>query len=204
MRGTVEPKSAVYMRSMPCMEEWVRMSIVRPGTSFAVSEYSDGWYKLETPSGERWWVYAPNRLTNINTYELDTSEHMSDDKPKVTMRKNVLSLTKFKRALASIKKNYSEDKKESLIAHFTAIKAEAPELTSFVDHVIVQISSNADKASLCLAKWGERSSIHNECVGVDAVSCQAMQGSFDECASACRHNPEAQACTMQCVPVCQL
>ncbi len=201
MRGTVEPKSAVYMRSMPCMEEWARMSIVRPGTSFAISEYSDGWYKLETASGERWWVYK-SRLTNINTYEVDASTPTI--KPSTVVRRPVFSSLKFKRALASIKKNYSEDKKESLIVHFTAIKAEAPELASFVDHVIVQISSNADQASLCLAKWGERSSIHNECVGVDAWACQAMQGSFNECASACRHNPEAQVCTMQCVPVCQL
>lgn len=204
MAWTVEPKSAVYMRSMPCMEEWVRMSIVRPGTQFSVSEYSDGWYKLSTPSGEQWWVYAPNRLTNINTYEVDGSAHASYDKPKITVRRSVLSLTKFKKALASIKKNYNDEQIDSLIGHFTSIKTEAPELASFADYVIAQISSDSDKATMCLAQWGGRSSIHSECVGVDAGACQAMQGSFDECASACRHNSEAQACTMQCVAVCQL
>lgn len=32
--------------------------------------------------------------------------------------------------------------------------------------------------------------------------CLAKGGVFNECASACRHNPEAQICTMQCVLTC--
>lgn len=136
MAGTVEPKSAVYMRSMPCMEEWVRLSIVRPGTSFAVSEYSDGWYRLETPSGEQWWVYAPNRLTNIDTHEVTTSDTHTTSHTSTPVRKPIFSSLKFKRALATINKNYSDAEIVSLVEHFTAIKDEAPELAPMVDYAV--------------------------------------------------------------------
>jgi hypothetical protein len=32
--------------------------------------------------------------------------------------------------------------------------------------------------------------------------CVAQGGEFNECASACRHNPKAQVCTLQCVLTC--
>jgi hypothetical protein len=32
--------------------------------------------------------------------------------------------------------------------------------------------------------------------------CVAQGGEFNECASACRHNPNAQVCTLQCVLIC--
>lgn len=32
--------------------------------------------------------------------------------------------------------------------------------------------------------------------------CVAKGGEFNPCASACRHNPEAEVCTMQCVLTC--
>lgn len=135
MVGTVEPKSAVYMRSMPCMEEWVRMSIVRPGTAFSINEYSDGWYKLTTPSGEQWWVYK-SRLVNINTYEVTASDTHNTSHTSTPVRKPLFSSLKFKRALATINKNYSDAEIVSLVEHFTAIKDEAPELAPMVDYAV--------------------------------------------------------------------
>ncbi|MGM5480496.1 MAG: hypothetical protein ACQESC_03485 [Nanobdellota archaeon] len=44
---------------------------------------------------------------------------------------------------------------------------------------------------------------HAECEGIPESTCQEMGGYFNECASACRHDPEAEFCTMQCVIVCQ-
>ena len=41
-----------------------------------------------------------------------------------------------------------------------------------------------------------------ECEGVSQDACTQMNGSFDSCASACRNQPNATVCTMQCVPVC--
>lgn len=43
---------------------------------------------------------------------------------------------------------------------------------------------------------------YGECEYIGADWCTQQGGVFDECASACRHNPNAEICTMQCVPVC--
>jgi hypothetical protein len=42
-----------------------------------------------------------------------------------------------------------------------------------------------------------------ECEYISQEECTYLYGTFDECASACRHDLEAQACTLQCVPVCK-
>jgi len=44
----------------------------------------------------------------------------------------------------------------------------------------------------------------HECEGIGKDACQEIGGHFNECASACRNDPTAEICTMQCVQVCQL
>lgn len=41
-----------------------------------------------------------------------------------------------------------------------------------------------------------------DCEGISEEQCQEIGGTFNECASACRNNPEAEFCTLQCVQVC--
>ncbi len=43
----------------------------------------------------------------------------------------------------------------------------------------------------------------NECGGISKEICEEIWWNFNECASACRNNPEAEICTMQCVAVCE-
>lgn len=43
----------------------------------------------------------------------------------------------------------------------------------------------------------------NECEGMGKEMCEDLGGTFNECASACRNNPDAQVCTLQCVLVCE-
>jgi hypothetical protein len=58
-------------------------------------------------------------------------------------------------------------------------------------------------AALCAEKNGNWLEEYSECEGGgDADWCRTYGGNFNECASACRHNPEAEICTMQCVLVC--
>lgn len=45
---------------------------------------------------------------------------------------------------------------------------------------------------------------YNECEGINSSQCQVLAGEFNECASACRHQPEGRVCTMQCVTVCNI
>lgn len=62
-------------------------------------------------------------------------------------------------------------------------------------------STNAQK---CASQGGTWSEEYKECTGIGANSCQEIGGTFNECASACRHDPNAQACIMMCVQVCTL
>lgn len=41
-----------------------------------------------------------------------------------------------------------------------------------------------------------------ECENINESTCTELGGTFDECTSACRNDPEAEICTLQCVPVC--
>jgi hypothetical protein len=42
-----------------------------------------------------------------------------------------------------------------------------------------------------------------DCTGITANQCQEIGGTFNECASACRNDPTAEVCTLQCVQVCE-
>lgn len=54
----------------------------------------------------------------------------------------------------------------------------------------------------CLLEEGKWLDAYSECEYINKDWCDSISGVFEECASACRHNPEAEICTMQCVPVC--
>lgn len=54
----------------------------------------------------------------------------------------------------------------------------------------------------CEQNGGTWSEQYKECTGIDQTTCSAIKGTFNECASACRHDPNAQVCTLQCVLVC--
>jgi hypothetical protein len=56
----------------------------------------------------------------------------------------------------------------------------------------------------CVNVGGTWSAEYKECTGTSADTCKAIGGTYNECASACRHDPKAQACVMMCVAVCTL
>src|SRR5271163_1344791 len=64
--------------------------------------------------------------------------------------------------------------------------------------------SRASKlAKACKKNGGTWLEKYWECEYAPQQWCEASGGRFDECASACRHNPDpATSCTMQCVPIC--
>lgn len=41
-----------------------------------------------------------------------------------------------------------------------------------------------------------------ECEGISSNVCEEMGGNFVECGSACRNDPDAEICTLQCVQYC--
>ncbi|MFP4424574.1 MAG: DUF333 domain-containing protein [Candidatus Woesearchaeota archaeon] len=68
--------------------------------------------------------------------------------------------------------------------------------------VFVEDISYEDKCeNLYDGKWLPE---FTECEGISEEQCKELGGSFDSCASACRHDPDADMCTMQCVQVCDV
>lgn len=62
---------------------------------------------------------------------------------------------------------------------------------------------NPDPEGACLSFDGTWLSDYKECEGMSQEMCENLGGTYDACASACRRNPKAELCTMQCVQVCQ-
>jgi hypothetical protein len=60
-----------------------------------------------------------------------------------------------------------------------------------------------DLATACVSENGKWSAEYKECEGISKATCETIGGKFNECASACRHDPKAEICTMQCVLVCE-
>ena len=54
----------------------------------------------------------------------------------------------------------------------------------------------------CAGNGGQWLAEFNECEYISESQCSEMNGEYNECESACRHNPDAEICTTQCVPVC--
>lgn len=60
-----------------------------------------------------------------------------------------------------------------------------------------------DPEGACLSFDGKWLPETRECEGMSREQCENLGGSFNECASACRNDPNAEICTLQCVLVCQ-
>jgi hypothetical protein len=68
---------------------------------------------------------------------------------------------------------------------------------------IAQDVHTAELAKACQSKGGKWLEKYSECEHADRQWCAATGGKFEECGSACRHDPDPTApCTMQCVPLC--
>lgn len=59
-------------------------------------------------------------------------------------------------------------------------------------------------AADCQKNSGTWLAQYRECEYISKDWCDRFGGMFNECESACRHNPQAEVCTLQCVPVCEL
>ena len=67
----------------------------------------------------------------------------------------------------------------------------------------MEIKVRAERARNCTESGGVYDLSYDECLGVDGAMCSSIGGTWNECASACRNQPGATICTMQCVQVCE-
>lgn len=79
--------------------------------------------------------------------------------------------------------------------------AEKEKAQNIVEGECVDETPNPEGACLSFdGNWLDQS---QECEGMSQNQCETLGGEYNECASACRNNPEVEVCTMQCVQVCQ-
>ena len=62
-------------------------------------------------------------------------------------------------------------------------------------------ASGDNLAEACTAIGGTWLAEHQECENGEKAWCEARDGTFDPCASACRHSDD-QVCIAMCVPLC--
>lgn len=66
------------------------------------------------------------------------------------------------------------------------------------------VPSDTSSQQQCEIFGGKWLPDHNECEGLSQLQCQEVGGTFAECASPCRHDPNAEVCVQLCVPVCSI
>lgn len=63
---------------------------------------------------------------------------------------------------------------------------------------------NDNVSTLCENEGGTYYQDYNECENISENTCEALDGTYEPCASACRHDGEAEICVTVCVEVCSL
>jgi hypothetical protein len=63
-----------------------------------------------------------------------------------------------------------------------------------------EITDPEDNCMIYGSDWLPES---QECENMTREKCEELGGTYNECASACRNDPEAEICTLQCIQVCQ-
>lgn len=78
MQWSATTKQAVYMRSMPCMEEWGTIVTARGWEVLTILQESDGRYQLQRVDGTVWWIYY-TWLVDINATNVVLPEPVIKD-----------------------------------------------------------------------------------------------------------------------------
>lgn len=74
-------------------------------------------------------------------------------------------------------------------------------LTVFLTIILAACGSGVSEQD-CVDAGGTWLADYNECEDISEAACTELDGTYDPCASACRHEPEGTVCTQQCVLVC--
>ncbi len=80
-------------------------------------------------------------------------------------------------------------------------EAENAKAANIVEGACVDEAANPEGA--CLSFDGTWLPETQECEGMGQEQCKTLGGTWNECATACRNDPQAEMCTTQCVLVCQ-
>ncbi len=77
-------------------------------------------------------------------------------------------------------------------------------IVTIINILIVTPTGLVDYEIDCVNNSGKWIKEYNECEYIGEKWCKERHGSFEECASACRHSPKSEMCITVCVPVCKI
>lgn len=80
-------------------------------------------------------------------------------------------------------------------------KCKTPDGRQFIREI--QEPTTRQLSEDCAAENGNWLPDYHECEYISESWCIDKEGHWLECESACRHDPEAEICTLQCVPICK-
>ncbi len=67
---------------------------------------------------------------------------------------------------------------------------------------VVELKEKESPKTGCEELEGKWLDEYSECEGIERLDCEKMGGKYENCASACRHDSETEACIDVCVEVC--
>jgi hypothetical protein len=100
--------------------------------------------------------------------------------------------------------NSSVDNFEECVLSGNPVIESYPRQCKTVDgkNFVEEIDSKINSELICQEFDGKWIKEFNECEAISPDQCSNMNGTFKECESACRNDPTAEVCTLQCVQVC--
>lgn len=152
--GTIQTTQAVYMRSMPCMEEGWRVDIVRSGGDVQVIWRSDGWFKVQY-NWQEWRVYR-TFVSVDNTYVWQTTTPVTPPKPEpveaTPLPWSTLSPVikeKIDSIIPWLKQNLTkkaadqwisyDSMKKTIVSVFNNLTKAKPQLKDMIDYIVSQL-----------------------------------------------------------------
>jgi hypothetical protein len=125
---------------------------------------------------------------------MSSPEHMEQ------MEKIMLENHDFMMQMSQVIIN-NQELRLQMMGHMTENPEMLEQLKNMMGHAHMD-SRLMSPQSLCQKYGGNWLEEFNECESISLEQCSIMNGTFKECESACRHIPDAEICTKQCVQVC--
>ena len=83
----------------------------------------------------------------------------------------------------------------------TALEESDDEEVEVLEEVEME-ETEVELETVCSDNSGNWLDDYSECEGLSQEKCEESGGVYNECESACRHDENADVCTLQCVAVC--
>jgi hypothetical protein len=142
-------------------------------------------------------TYCPSLGECVRVFQTECAEYQEYYKePSICTRE-------YMPVCGSVNIPSSEGVETMRVTFGNSCEANAVDATEITQGMCDDSNENINKFDSCLAAGGNALPEFNECEHVSQEICDGIGGEFFGCESACRNDPNAQFCTLQCVQVCK-